>query len=47
MDKAGIEILMIEDNLADAELATRAFLKNRPVNGIRVTPSAEKVFSET
>ena len=36
MKKGDIEILMIEDDLADAELATRAFRKNRLVNKIRI-----------
>jgi two-component system response regulator len=36
MNIANIEILMIEDDPGDAELATRAFHENRLVNSIRI-----------
>jgi two-component system response regulator len=44
MKKTEIEILMIEDDLADAELATRAFRKNRLVNKIRIIHDGEEAL---
>src|SRR5271163_2043214 len=44
MNKTDIEILMIEDDLADAELATRAFSKNRLVNRIRIIHDGEEAL---
>jgi two-component system response regulator len=44
MEEANMEILMIEDDLADAELATQAFRKNRLVNKIRIIHNGEEAL---
>jgi two-component system, response regulator len=44
MNKPDIEILMIEDDLADAELTSRAFRRNRLVNQIRIIQNGEEAL---
>jgi two-component system, response regulator len=44
MEEANMEILMIEDDLADAELATQTFRKNRLVNKIRIIHNGEEAL---
>jgi CheY-like chemotaxis protein len=44
MEKADIEILMIEDDLADAELASQAFRRNRLANKIQIIHSGEEAL---
>jgi two-component system, response regulator len=44
MEEANIEILMIEDDLSDAELAMQAFRKNRLANKIRIIHNGEEAL---
>jgi two-component system response regulator len=44
MEEANSEILMIEDDLADAELATQAFRKNRLANKIQIVHDGKQAL---
>jgi two-component system response regulator len=44
MEEANLEILMIEDDLADAELATQAFRRNRLVNKVQIIHNGKEAL---
>jgi CheY-like chemotaxis protein len=44
MEAADTEILMIEDDLADAELATQAFRKNRLANKVQIVHDGKEAL---